>query len=42
MAVLWFLNLYFAEAVCSIKKYADISNMDIEKPLKNWIDQAVQ
>ncbi|KAF0763165.1 DUF4806 domain-containing protein [Aphis craccivora] len=29
------------EAVCSIKKYADISNMDIEKPLKNWIDQAI-
>lgn len=42
MAVLWFLNLYFAETVRSIKKYADIPNMDVEKPLKNWIDQAAQ
>lgn len=42
MVVLWFLNLYFTEAVRSIKKYADIPNMYVEKPLKNWNGQAAQ
>uniref|UniRef100_A0A2S2PTK6 Uncharacterized protein n=1 Tax=Schizaphis graminum TaxID=13262 RepID=A0A2S2PTK6_SCHGA len=30
------------EAVRSIKKYSDTPNMDIEKPIKNWMAQATQ
>ncbi|XP_060876264.1 uncharacterized protein LOC132949407 [Metopolophium dirhodum] len=30
------------EAVRSIKKFADIPNMEVEKPLKNWMAQAAQ
>lgn len=34
--------MFILDAVRSIKKYADVPNIDIEKPLKNWMAQAAQ
>lgn len=36
------INFCILEAVRSIKKYADVPNIDIEKPLKNWMAQDAQ
>lgn len=36
------LYIFCLEAIRSIKRYSEVPNIDIEKPLKNWMAQASQ
>jgi len=37
-----FFFFFILEAVRSIKIFSDIPNIEVEKPLKNWMAQAAQ
>lgn len=40
--LLTFFIYIFLEAVRTIKKFSEVPNLEIEKPLKNWMAQAGQ